>query len=250
MFILVNGRQVLYAPVLEKPCCLEPSIQRTILSSCLWWLTQRHHLLIGIGEVMWSCEQMAQVKPWLCRFCPLNATNHLLLVIKISLTRVISQAFWQMWLAGCDMTQHYFLPARAFSLEASSPCSPRLTRAQACLLAHLLQMGGTVGGHWQRQMCLFSGDKMLCCCRWQCLGANGSLWHCCHAAWASWQTELAHSWWWGNWKKKYQDVPHGTHGVSVQSMVFKTWRGVFFPARPQLASQLAGFSLWAKSYIY
>lgn len=51
-------------------------------------------------------------------------------------------------------------------------------------------------------------------------------------------------------KKKYQDVPHGTHGVSVQSMVFKTWRGVFFPARPQLASQLAGFSLWAKSYIY
>lgn len=36
---------------------------------------------------------------------------------------------------------------------------------------------------------------------------------------------------------------------SVQSMVFKTWRAVFFPARPQLASQLAGFSLWAKNYI-
>lgn len=121
VFSLVNSRQVLCAPVLERPCCLEPSIQRTVLSSCLWWLTQRHHLSVGIGEVMWSCEQMAQVKPWLCRSCPLNATNHLLLVIKISLTRVISQAFWQMWLAGCDMTQHYFLPPCAFSLEASSP---------------------------------------------------------------------------------------------------------------------------------
>lgn len=71
---------------------------------------------------------MAQVKPWLCRSCPLNTTNHLLHVIKISLTRVISHAFWQMWLAGCDMTQHCLLPPCAISLEASSsllaPISP------------------------------------------------------------------------------------------------------------------------------
>lgn len=69
---------------------------------------------------MWPCEQMAQVEPWLCRSCPLNTTNHLLHVIKISLTRVISHAFWQMWLSGCDMTQHCLLPPCAISLEASS----------------------------------------------------------------------------------------------------------------------------------
>lgn len=51
---------------------------------------------------------------------PLNTTNRLLHVIKISLTRVISHAFWQMWLAGCDMTQHCLLPPCAISLEASS----------------------------------------------------------------------------------------------------------------------------------
>lgn len=57
------------------------------------------------------------------------------------------------------MTQHWLLPPCAISLEALSPARPCLTRAQACLPAHLLQMGGTVGGHWQRQMCLFSGDE-------------------------------------------------------------------------------------------
>lgn len=36
------------------------------------------------------------------------------------------------------------------------------------------------GGHWHRQMCLFTGDKTLCCCRWQCPGASGALWHYCH----------------------------------------------------------------------
>lgn len=91
------------------------------LSSCLWWLAWRHHLFIGVSEVMLPCEQMAQVKPWLCRSCPLNTTNHLLHVIKMSLTRVISHAFWQMWLAGCDMTQRCLLPPCAISLEASSP---------------------------------------------------------------------------------------------------------------------------------
>lgn len=80
-----------------------------------------------------------------------------------------------MWLAGCDMTKRGLLPQCAISLGASSSLLAPLALAQACLPAHLLQMGGTVGGHWHRQMCLFSGDKMLCCCRWRCLEANGSL---------------------------------------------------------------------------
>lgn len=138
---------------------------------------------------MWLSEQMGQVKPWLCRSYPLNTTNHLLQMIKISLTRVISHAFWQMWLSGCDMTKHCLFLYVPSPLRPHLPCSPPSCHAQACLPAHLLQMGDTVGGHWQRQMCLFSGDKMLCCCRWQCLGASGSLWHHCHTAWASWQTE-------------------------------------------------------------
>lgn len=70
---------------------------------------------------MWHGEQMALVKPWLCRSCPLNTTSRLLHMIKIPLTRVISHAFWRMWLAGCDMTQHYLLPPCATSLEALSP---------------------------------------------------------------------------------------------------------------------------------
>lgn len=36
------------------------------------------------------------------------------------------------------------------------------------------------GGHWQRQMCLFTGDKTLLWCRWQRPGVHGALWHCCH----------------------------------------------------------------------
>lgn len=63
---------------------------------------------------------MAQVK-LRCGSYTLNTTNHLLLVIKISLARVISHAFWQRWLAGYDMTQH------CLPLHVPSPLRPHLS---------------------------------------------------------------------------------------------------------------------------
>lgn len=98
----------------------------------------RDHPIYWYPWVMWPSEQLDQVKPWLCKSYPLNTTNHLLHVIKISLTRVISRAFWQMCLAGCDMTKHcHFLSA--ISLEASSsppahphPAMPRLAFQLTC----------------------------------------------------------------------------------------------------------------------
>lgn len=120
----------------------------------------------------------------------------------------------------------------------SSVC-PHLTHAQACLLAHLLQMGGTVGGHWQRQMCLFSGDKMLYCHRWQCLGANGSLWHCCHIVEPghldrqSWLTFGARK-----VEKKIKMFIMKLLEFQCKQQSFWTWGAVFITTWPHLASEL------------
>lgn len=133
---------------------------------------------------------MGQVKPWLCRSYPLNTANHLLHVIKISLTRVISHAFWQMWLAGCDMTKHGLLPLCQLPWGLVFPARPLLPLPR---LAFQLTCS-----RWAAQWedtgtgrCVYFPETMLCCCRWWCLGANGSLWQHCHTARASRQTELA-----------------------------------------------------------
>lgn len=74
---------------------------------------------------MWSSEQLDQVKPWLCKSYPLNITKHLLHVIKVSLTRVISRAFLANVFSRMWHDEALPFPLCAISLEASSsPLAP------------------------------------------------------------------------------------------------------------------------------
>jgi hypothetical protein len=76
---------------------------------------------------MWPREQLNQVKPWLCKSYPLNPTKHLLHVIKISLTRVISRAFLANVFSRMWHDEALPFPLCAISLEASSsPLAPIL----------------------------------------------------------------------------------------------------------------------------
>lgn len=60
------------------------------------------------------------------------------------------------------------------------PVSPLLPEPTLAFQLTCSRWAAQWGGHWHRQMCLFTGDKTLCCCRWQCPGASGALWHYCH----------------------------------------------------------------------
>lgn len=113
-----------------------------------------------------------------------------------------------------------------------SPARPCLTRAQACLPAHLLQMGGTVGGHWQRQMCLFSGDENVVLSQMA-------------VPWSKWQplTLLLHSLGiltdraglllvMGKLKKENQDVHHKLTEFSISSSFFSSGEQFPFPPDP------------------
>lgn len=200
---LGNRRQVQGAPLLKESYCCETAVLHWSYSPyALRGWHRDHHLFIGILGIMWPGEQMGQVKPWLCRSYPLNTTNHLLHVIKMSLTRVISHAFWQMWLAGCDMTKHCLLPLCAISLEASSSLL-----APACPCPGLPSSSPAPDGrHSGRTLAkadvfIFRRQNVVLL-QMAVPWANGSLWHHCHTAWASCQTELACSWWWRNWGEK------------------------------------------------
>lgn len=158
-----------------------------------------------------------------------NTTNHLLHMIKMSLTRVISHAFWRMWLAGCNMTQHYLLPPSAISLEALPPL---LTPVSPCpgLPSSSPAPDGRHSGRTlaKADVFIFRRQNVLLLqmavpsSKWQPL------------------TPLPHSLGIltdraglllvrGKLKKKNQDVHHETHGISVQAAVLLDLENSSFP---------------------
>lgn len=167
-------------------------------------------------------------------------------MIKISLTRVISHAFWQMWLAGCDMTQHYLLPPSAISLEALpplltpvSPCpglpssSPApdgrhsgrtLAKADVFIFRRqnvLLPQMAVPSSKWQPLTPLPHSLGILTD-RAGLLLVRGKL-----------NKKKSRCSWWNSWN----------FGASTSS--FRPGEQ-FFPTRPQSASQLTVFSRWAE----
>ena len=140
-----------------------------------------------------------------------------------------------MWLAGCDMTQHCLLPPCAISLEASSPLltpvspMPRLAFQLTC---------SRWAAQWEdtgKGRCVYFPETKCCAAAYgsalkQMAAFDTAAVQPGHLDRQSWLTSGD-----GEIEKKYQDVHHETHGVSMQAVFFLDLESSFLPCQTSVS---------------